>query len=98
VKDYLLRKDPDPSPQLEFFRVKEEETHAEIARTCFTYLYGGALAEVLGGEVDDISRFPLLSYAVLHWPEYIRYSFSLTEDIFDLLIPVDEKDSPILKG
>jgi hypothetical protein len=76
AKDYLIRKDPDPNPQLEFFRVKEGETNAEIARTCFTYLHGGALADgsvqlvekfYKAADISHLQAFPLLSYAVLYW-------------------------------
>ena len=75
AKDYLLRKDPDLNPQLEFFRVKEEETNAEIAQTCFTYLQGGALADSSvqlvekynkAANISHLQAFPLLSYVVLY--------------------------------
>jgi len=102
AKDYLLRKEPDPNPLLEFFRVKEKETNAEIARTCFTYLHCGALAD---GSVQLVKRsnkavdtshlqaFPLLSYAVLYWLEHARHCSNLAEDIFNLLIPFYKKKS-----
>jgi len=38
-------------------------------------------------DTSHLQAFPLLSYAVLHWPEHARYSDSLAEDIFDLSIP-----------
>jgi ankyrin repeat protein len=104
AKDYLLRKDPDPNPLLEFFRVKEEATNSEIAHTCVTYLCGGALAngsvqlvETYNKAVDKshLQAFPLLSYAVFHWPEHVRYSSSLADDIFDLSMPFYEKKSPV---
>ena len=104
AKDYLIRKDPDLNPQLEFFRVKEEETNAEIARTCFTYLHGGALADgsvqlvekfYKAADISHLQAFPLLSYAVLYWLEHARHSSNLTEDIFDLSIPFYKKKSPI---
>src|SRR5271156_6649788 len=104
VKDYLLRKDLDLNPQLEFFRIKEEETNSEIARTCFNYLHDGALADGSvrlveryneAADTSHLQAFPLLSYAVLHWPEHARYSSSLAEDIFDLSIPFYEKKSPV---
>jgi hypothetical protein len=75
AKDYLLRKDPDPNPQLEFFHVKEEETNTEIAQTCFTYLHDGALADgsvqlvekfYKAADISHLQAFPLLSYAVLY--------------------------------
>jgi hypothetical protein len=75
VKDYLLRKDPDFNPQLEFFCVREEETNAEIAQTHFTYLHCSALADGLVQLVEKYNRavdilhlqaFLLLSYSVLY--------------------------------
>jgi len=104
AKDYLLRKNPDLNPELEFFRVREEETNAEIAKTCFTYLHSGAFAdgsvqlvEIYNKAADTthLLAFPLLSYAVLHWLEHAQNSSSLAEDIFDLSIPFYNKDSPI---
>ena len=107
VKDYLLRNCPDLDPLLEFFRVKKEATNSEIARICFTYLCGGALAN---GPVQLVERynmavdksklqaFPLLSYSVLHWLEHARYSSGLADDIFDLSNPFYEKKSPVLKA
>ena len=97
AKDYLLRKTCDSNPELEFFRVKEEVANREIARKCLNYLQNGALA---GGEVDlkantSYSKaFPLLSYAVLHWPEHAR-SLARSEDIFDLSLPFYRKKSQI---
>jgi ankyrin repeat protein len=102
AKDYLLRKDPDPNPQLEFFRVKEKKTNSEIAQTCFNYLHDGALADgsvqlverySKAADTSHLQAFPLLSYAVLHWPEHARYSDNLAEDIFDLSIPFYKKNS-----
>jgi hypothetical protein len=104
AKDYLLRKDPNPNPQLELFYVKEKETNAEIARTCLTYLSSGAL---IGGQVQLIKRngkavdishlqaFPLLRYAILHWPEHAQQSSSLARDIFNLSTPFFKEKSPI---
>ena len=100
AKDYLLRKSCDSNPELEFFRVKEEVSNLEIARKCFHYLQNGALAD---GEVDleknasHLEAFPLLSYAVLHWPEHAR-SLARSESIFDLSLPFYHKKSQIRKS
>jgi ankyrin repeat protein len=102
AKTYLLNKDLGLDPQLECFCVKEDETHTEIARTCFNYLHNGALAD--GGislaDRDDkgiprLLAFPLLPYSVLYWPEHARYSNTLAEDIFDLSNPFYKKKSSI---
>ena len=97
AKDYLLRKTCDSNPELEFFRVKEEAANLEIARKCLNYLQNGTLA---AGEVDlktntsHLKAFPLLPYAVLHWPEHAR-SLARSEDIFDLSLPFYHKKSQI---
>jgi hypothetical protein len=85
----------------------QETTNSEIARKCFTYLHDGALAygsvqlmekDHKAIDTSHLQAFPLLSYAVLHWPEHARYSSGLAEDIFDLSIPFYAKESPIRKG
>ena len=97
AKDYLLRKTSDPDPKLEYFRVKEEAANLEITRKCLNYLQQGALS---AGEVDlerdtpHLEAFPLLSYAVLYWPEHAR-SLSRSEDIFDLSLPFYHKKSQV---
>jgi hypothetical protein len=97
AKDYLLRKSRDSNPELEVFRVKEEIGNLEIARKCLDYLQNGALTN---GEVDllknpaHLKAFPLLSYAVLYWPEHAR-SLARSEDIFDLSLPFYHKKSQI---
>ena len=93
AKDYLLRKISDPNPKLEYFRVKEEASNLQITRRCLDYLQQGALA---AGEVDlkrntsHLKTFPLLSYAVLYWPEHAR-SLKRSEDVFDLSQPFYNK-------
>ena len=97
AKDYLLRKTRDSNPELEFFRVKEEDANLEIARKCLNYLQNGALA---AGKVDlkrntsHLKAFPLLSYAVLHWPEHAR-SLARSNDIFNLSLPFYYEKSQI---
>ncbi|KAJ9655450.1 hypothetical protein H2201_008802 [Coniosporium apollinis] len=98
VKDYLLRETRDPIAELEFFRIKKETANLEVALKCFTYLQDGALAD---GKVDlarDTQRteaFPLLSYAVLHWPEHARCVSDSESDIFDLSLPFYADWSPV---
>lgn len=97
AKDYLLRKTSDPDPKLEHFRVKEEAVNLEITRKCLDYLQQGALAAGavdLTGDTSHLKAFPLLSYAVLHWPEHAR-SLSRSEDVFDLSLPFYHKKSQV---
>ena len=100
AKDYLLRKTFDLNPKLEFFRVKEEVTNLEIARKCFYYLQNGALvagAVNLKKNTSHLKAFPLLSYAVLYWPEHAR-SLARSEDVFNLSLPFYHKKSQIRKS
>ncbi|KAJ9654851.1 hypothetical protein H2201_008925, partial [Coniosporium apollinis] len=98
AKDYLLRETHDPIAELEFFRIKKEAANLEVARRCLSYLQDGALA---GGKVDlarDTQRtkaFPLLSYAVLHWPEHARCLSDPRLDIFDLSLSFYADRSPV---
>jgi ankyrin repeat protein len=97
AKDYLLRRTRDPNPELEAFRVKEEVANIEIARKCFDYLHNSFLPN---GEIDllknatHLKAFPLLSYAVVHWPEHAR-SLARSEDIFDLSLPFYNEQSQV---
>ena len=94
AKDYLLRQTPDSNPNLEFFRIKEEAGHLEIARKCLDYLESGALAggkvnpkvDFYGVDTSHSTALPLFSYAALHWSEHAR-SLANSEDIFDLSRP-----------
>ena len=93
AKDYLLRKISDPDPSLEFFRVKEETANLEITRTCLNYLQQGSLLDGvvdLETNISHLKAFPLLSYAVLYWPEHAR-SLKRSEDVFNLSQPFYDK-------
>ena len=97
AKDYLLRKTSDPDPNLEFFRVKEEAANLEITRRCLNYLQQGSLSDGvvdLGTNTSHLKEFPLLSYAVLYWPEHAR-SLKRSEDVFNLSLPFYHKRSQI---
>ena len=97
AKDYLLRGDPDPNPELESFRVKEKVGHGEIARKCFHYLQNSFPP---GREVNtsyftsQFKAFPLLSYAARYWPVHAR-SLSRSDDIFDLSLSFYRKKSRV---
>ena len=100
AKDYLLRENPDDNPLLEQFRIKPEEAHFELARTCFAYIQNGVLAN---GPLDltdaqQLRDFPLLKYAVLCWPEHARYSSKYAEEMFDPSGPFFQKKSPLRKN
>ena len=96
AKDFLLRGAWDSDPELELFHVKEIVTNLEIARRCLDYLQSGALenskSDVLS-DVEHLSHFPLLSYAVLYWHEHARF-LDCSEEIFDLSLSFYNKKSP----
>ena len=97
AKEYLLRKMQDSNPNLESFRIDEDVANLEIARRCLDYLQSGALenskANVLRNE-EHLRRFPLLSYAALHWHEHARF-LARSADVFDLSQPFWAKESEI---
>ena len=97
AKDYLLRKNQDSNPVLEYFRVKEHVANLEIARRCLEYMQSGAL-EHPGPHVlrsaSHLSPPPLALYAVRHWHEHARF-LDCSEDVFDLSRPFYHKKSQI---
>ncbi|KAJ9644083.1 hypothetical protein H2199_003951 [Coniosporium tulheliwenetii] len=98
AKDYLLRETRDPIAELESFRIKKEAANFEVALKCLTYLQEGALADGVVDLLEDRQRtkaFPLLSYAVLHWPEHARCLSDPRLDIFDLSLPFYADRSPV---
>ncbi|CAN9468043.1 unnamed protein product [Alternaria alternata] len=96
AKEYLLR------PGLEFFRVKEDPGHCEIAMTCLDYLQNSTLTDgpLTDEDVDEsrdsprIKSNPLLLYAALHWQEHAK-TRKVSEAIFDLSIPFYDRDSKV---
>jgi ankyrin repeat protein len=102
AKEYLLRKNKDAKPDLEFFRVKRGPGHLEIAMTCLDYLQNGALADgpMTDEDVDEgrdsprIKHAPLLLYAALHWQEHAKL-LSASEAIFDLSHPFYRRESRV---
>lgn len=103
VKDYLLREHPGSDPRLEIFRFDRGKLNGEITNTCLKYLHNYFLAKgqvrILGSEyyrsVDQASleRFPLLSYATLHWPEHAQHSSG-----YDFPLPFFIESSPSLEA
>ena len=95
TKDYLLRKTPDPNPELEFFRVKEKVGNLEIVRKSLDYLQRNSSLEGKRVDLEDVvhSRaFPLFSYATLYWPEHAR-ALAWSDDVFDLSHPFYQRNS-----
>ena len=100
ARDYLLRERPDDDPTLEQFRIKSEEAHFELARTCFAYIQNGALAhgplDFKDKDASHLRDLPLLNYAALYWPHHARFSSEYAEKMFDLSRPFFQKKSPLL--
>lgn len=108
AKDYLLRKDVDPDPALEAFRVKESTANLEIATKCLNLLQIESVSE-LAAELPPsstwyswgvrhrtesrIEALPLLSYAVQFWIAHVR-SLKSSEALFDPSNPCFIKGSP----
>jgi hypothetical protein len=100
ARDYLIRHEPDNNPVLEAFRIKQEESNLELARTCFDYIQNEAASSALINLpiTSHSGKFPLLDYAALHWPEHARRSADLGEELFDLSGPFFRKKSPMFKN
>jgi len=86
ARDYLLRKEPDSDSVLEDFRIKPEEAHLELARTCFDCIEHSALQyRPLDFDNGSCSQEPpLLKYAALYWPEHARCCSTRVIELFNL--------------
>jgi ankyrin repeat protein len=100
ARDYLLQKEPYSDPVLEEFRIKPDEAHLELAQYCLDYIERSDLQrDVL--HVNDQSlrqESPLLSYAVVHWPEHTRCSAEYAHKIFDKSRPFFRNNSPLRRN
>ncbi|OOQ87346.1 hypothetical protein PEBR_17108 [Penicillium brasilianum] len=97
AKDYLLSEKPDDDPIQEKFRIRVEEAHAELARTCLQYIENSDLRnkslDIEGASVQR--QWPLLNYATLHWQEHARQSSTYSNDGVDLTRPFFQKMSTV---
>ncbi len=101
AKDFLLRGDPMVYRELEFLRAKDD-MDLNIVNFCVEYLSKGPLKE---GTVDlrrpskehknRLRKYPLLKYAVLHWPDHARRCSGSNNDIFSLSHPFYNKKSAL---
>ena len=103
VKDYLLREQRDPDPELERFRIDKYATHLEIAKRCLQYLDEGAFAEgasKIAKRYFDPAvepEYPLTWYAARHWPHHPG-TLSPSESIFDFTQPLCRELSTALRN
>ncbi|OCK99917.1 uncharacterized protein K441DRAFT_440748, partial [Cenococcum geophilum 1.58] len=74
TRDYLLREEADSNLVLEEYRIKPEEAHLELARTCIDCIEHSITQHALPGVGNEswAGKSPLLKYAALHWPEHAR--------------------------
>ncbi|CEJ55150.1 hypothetical protein PMG11_01425 [Penicillium brasilianum] len=95
AKDYLLPEKPGYDTIQEKFRIRVEEAHAELARTCLHYIENSDLRKrplvIWGASVQR--QWPLLDYATLHWPEHARQSSTHSDDGVDLTWPFFQETS-----
>ncbi|KAF3394005.1 putative ankyrin repeat protein [Penicillium rolfsii] len=98
AREYLLREKPDDDPKLEGFRIKAEEAHAQLGRTCLDVVERSNLSHK---RLDlenrsTLQNSPLLKYAALYWPEHLGRSSTYSENDLSLSRPVFRKGSPLL--
>jgi ankyrin repeat protein len=99
ARDYLLRKEPDSNPDLEEFRIKPEEAHLELTRTCFDCIaHSGLQYTLLDLDESCSQESPLLKYATLHWPQHARCCPTLAEELLGILKPFLQNDSGLRKN
>ena len=83
AKDYLLRGNTDSSTGLEYFRIKPDETHFELAQFCFNYIQQSSLQESpLDWEHSaQAVGSSFLEYAVMHWIHHVNLSGTYAKEI-----------------
>ena len=100
ARDYLLRKEPDSNAVLEGFRIKPEEAHFVLARTCFDCIAHSGL-QYVPLDLDDEScsqESPLLKYAVVYWPEHARRCSTLAAELINYSGSFFENDSSLRRN
>ncbi|KAI3339128.1 hypothetical protein F4824DRAFT_508504 [Ustulina deusta] len=81
AKEYLLQIDPDSHPE---FWIKPEKAHLELAQTCLNWIRRRDLQRrYLDSNNASAREFPLLDYAVLHWPEHARCSSAYAKELLN---------------
>ena len=95
ARDYLLREEPARNPVLEEFRIKPEEVHLQLARTCFDCIEHSALqhAPLDITDASYLPESPLLLYAALHWQEHAMCCSRYAKELLDLSRPFLQKES-----
>ncbi|EMD89536.1 hypothetical protein COCC4DRAFT_56486 [Bipolaris maydis ATCC 48331] len=83
VRDYLLRCNRDRNDILEFFRVRQKETHRSITRTCFDCI-AQSNSRTTWMDLNDINSeySPLLLYTTRFWNEHARLCLDAANELF----------------
>ena len=97
ARDYFQRKEPDDDPILEEFRIKAEESHAELARKCLDYVEESDLSHTPLDTKDPLvlQKSPLLDYAVFHWVDHARRSSTYLDKDLSLSRPFFKRKSVV---
>ena len=80
VRDFLLRPamaNNENDPLCAFFELSPAKSHQTLAKHCLTYLFFDECASEAGREIDLgwSGMPPLMSYAIVHWPEHASQSY-----------------------
>lgn len=97
ARDYLLRWNRDSNNILEFFRVRQKETHRLIARICFDCIAEKSDSRATSTNLEGIhsESSPLLHYAVCHWDIHARLCLDAADELFNDLNPFFQLDSTV---
>jgi ankyrin repeat protein len=104
AKDYLLRDTPGGDPVLEAFRIKSQESHAELTRVCLDCIERSDLQDGYvyidhrgNWSQSVVQKSPLLPYAAVHWAEHARHASTLADEHLSLERPLLKKESLLRK-
>ncbi|KAL9066016.1 MAG: hypothetical protein Q9157_007281 [Trypethelium eluteriae] len=93
ARDYLMRENHDRNEVLEEFRIKPENTHLELAKTCL-----GCVERNFQGPIGvKRDTTPLNGYATRYWPHHARSSSSLAMQLLHMSKSFFQKNSDIRK-
>lgn len=97
ARDYLLRRNRDSNNILEFFRIRQKETHRLIARICFDYIAekSDSRAKSTNPEATDSESSPLFRYAAYHWDTHARLCLDAANELYNDLYQFFEPDSTL---
>ncbi|KAF3075523.1 hypothetical protein CFAM422_002216 [Trichoderma lentiforme] len=98
ARDYLLQSEDNSDPMLKEFQINAEHAHATIAEVCLDYIEKSDLRNTPLDIKDAsvIQKFPLLTYATMHWPEHASWcSDTDNKNLFRLSRPIFQETSSV---